>query len=223
MMIAQRAHWRSVISARAIAVVLFVFFRARLAGAQDFQNWNELDFTASWKKVDFLAPVVARTDPSKSNPLFAATGIVAFMPLTRHIVLVGGYLFADLPQSSQVAHVPVAAVATSLNSSHLKVLDQNRFEKLFDYGSGPLRYRNLLLADVPLDPRQWHMFVDDEIFFNLSNSSWNQNRCQAGVGRRLSTRLRLDLYYLQRSAPGGAAPAHVLGTILTVRLTHHPL
>ena len=197
--------------------------QARIAVAQDFQNWNEVDLTASWKKVDFLAPLVARTDPNKPNPQFAATGVVALIPLAGHIQLVGGYLFADSPQSSQVAHVPVVAVAASLHAKHLKVVEQNRFEKLFDYGSEPVRYRNLLLADVSFDQGQWHSFVGDEIFFNLSNSSWNQNRFQAGAGRHLSPRLGLDLYYLQRNASGGAAPAHVLGTILTVRLTNSPL
>jgi hypothetical protein len=223
MIIAHRAHRRSVTSVRSIAIVVFLTIQATLAGAQDFQIWNEVDLTASWKKIDFLAPLVARTDPSKPNPQFAATGIVALIPLTGHLQLVGGYLFADLPQSSQVAHVPVVAVAASLHAKQLTVIEQNRLEKLFDYEAEPVRYRNLLLADVPFEHGQWHSFVSDEIFFNLSNSSWNQNRFQAGAGRRLSPRLRLDFYYLQRNASGGAAPAHVLGTILTVRLTHSSL
>jgi len=218
MTIAQLAHWRSFASVQSIALVLSLAMQARTAVGQDFQNWNEVDLTASWKKVDFLAPLVARTDPSKHNPQFAATGVVALLPLARHFQFVGGYLFADLPHSSQVAHVPVVAVAASLTAKHLKVVEQNRFEKLFDYGSEPVRYRNLLLADVSIGHGQWHSFVSDEIFFNLSNSTWNQNRFQAGAGRRLSPRLRLDLYYLQRNASGGAAPAHVLGTILTVRM-----
>lgn len=223
MTIARRANTRLIASAQLIAIVLLVAMQAALAGAQDFQNWNEVDLTASWKKVDFLAPLVARTDPSKPNPQFAATGVVALIPVARHFQLVGGYLFADLPQSSQFAHVPLVAVAASFHARHLTAVEQNRFEKLFDYGSEPVRYRNLLLADVSFNHGQWHSFVSDEIFFNLSNSSWNQNRFQAGAGRRLSPRLRLDLYYLQRNTSGGAAPAHVLGTILTVKLTHSSL
>lgn len=223
MMIARRTNRRSAGSVQSVAIVLFVAMQARIAIAQDFQNWNEVDLTGSWKKVDFLAPLVARTDPSKPNPQFAATGVVALIPLARHIQLVGGYLFADLPQSSRVAHVPVVAVAASVRARQLTVVEQNRLEKLIDYGSEPVRYRNLLLADVSFGHGQWHSFLSNEIFFNLSNSSWNQNRFQAGAGRRLSPRLKLDLYYFQRNASGGAAPAHVLGTILTVRVTHSSL
>jgi hypothetical protein len=223
MMLAQRANRRFAAWARSIGIVLLVAMQADLAGAQDFQNWNEVDLTASWKKVDFLAPLLARTDANKPNPQFAATGVVALVPLWRHVQLLGGYLFADLPQRSQVAHVPLVAVAASFQSRHFTAVEQNRFEKLFDYGSEPVRYRNLLLADVPFRRGQWHSFVSNEIFFNLSNSSWNQNRFQAGAGRRLSPRLRLDLYYLQRNAGGGAVPAHVLGTLLSVRLTNSPL
>jgi hypothetical protein len=167
--------------------------------------------------------LLARADANKPNPQFAATGVVAVVPLWRYFQLVGGYLFADLPQRSQVAHVPVVAVAPSFQSMHVTAVEQNHFEKLLDYGSGPVRYRNLLLADVSFRHGQWHSFVSNEIFFNLSNSNWNQNRFQAGAGRRLSPRLRLDLYYLQRNASGGAAPAHVGGTLLTVRLTSSPL
>lgn len=223
MMIARPSNRRPVASILSIAICLFAAMHSRTVTAQDFQNWNEIDLTASWKKIDLLAPLVARTDPSKPNPQFAATGVLALIPLARHFQLVGGYLFADLPQNSQCAHVPVVAVAASLHARHLTLVEQNRFEKLFDYGAEPVRYRNLMLADVPFERKQWHCFVSDEVFFDLSNSSWNQNRFQAGAGRRLSPRLRLDLYYLRRNASGGAAPANVLGTILTVRLTHRPV
>jgi Protein of unknown function (DUF2490) len=217
--IINRARGRLVSSVRSTAALLGLLMFAGMARAQEFQNWNEVDFTASWKKIDFLLPAVVRTDANRPNPQFAATGIVASVPLLSHLQLVAGYLFADLPQSSQVAHVPLIAVAATAHKRRLTVLDQNRFEKLFNYGSEPVRYRNLLFGDVRFDHSQWHAFVDDEIFFNLSNSTWNQNRFQAGTGTRLNRRLSFDCYYLQRNARTGASPVHVLGTILTVKLT----
>jgi hypothetical protein len=217
-MTAHRARGRLVSSMRSTGALLGLMIFAGLARAQDFQNWNEVDLTASWKKIDLLVPAVVRTDANLPNPQFAATGIVASVSALSHIQLVGGYLFADLPQSSHVAHVPVIAIAAIAHKGRLKVLDQNRFEKLFNYGSEPVRYRNLLLGDVRFDQSQWHAFVDDEIFFNLSNSTWNQNRLQAGAGRRLNRRLSFDLYYLHRNASSGALPVDALGTILTVKL-----
>jgi hypothetical protein len=207
---------------RLAAVLIGVLTLPRLVGAQQFQSWNEVDFTASWKKVDVLVPAVVRTDPVLPNPQFAAIGIVASVPFAKRLRVVGGYLFADLPQRSNHAHVPLVAVALTARKGHVTVLEQNRFEKLFDYGSQPVRYRNLLSGDARFDHDRSHVFLDDEAFFNLSSSAWNQNRFQAGVGRRLSRRLTFDIYYLRRDAATGTSPLHVLGTVLTVNLKPKP-
>jgi hypothetical protein len=209
-------------SMRSCAVVLALVLCAGLAAAQKFQSWNEVDLTTSWKRFNFLMPAVVRMDPSLPNPAFAATGIVASVPLSTHLQLIGGYLFADLSRNSHVAHVPVIAIAATARLRRLTVLDQNRLEKLFSYGSEPVRFRNLLLGDVRLGHGQWHAFVDDEIFFNISSSSWNQNRFQAGAGRRLNRRLSLDISYLRQNASAGALPVHVLDTVLTVKLRRNP-
>jgi hypothetical protein len=207
---------------RSSAVLVVLGLGAGWAAAQQFQSWNEIDLTASWKRFNFLMPAVVRMDPNLPNPIFAATGVVVSLPVARHFQFVGGYLFADLSQNAHVAHVPVIAVAATARLRRWTMLDQNRFEKLFGYGSEPVRYRNLVLGDVRFGHSQWHAFVDDEIFVNLSNSTWNQNRFQTGAGKRLSRRLSLDLCYLQRNASGGALPVHVLGTILTVKLRRDP-
>ncbi len=193
-----------------------------MAAAQGVQSWNEVDVTTSWKKVNLLMPGVVRLDASLPNPQFAATGIVASVPAGKHLQLVGGYLFADLPQDSHVAHVPVLALAAMVRKRNLKLLDQNRFEKLFDYGSEPVRYRNLVYGDMGFGRGEWHAFVDDEIFFNLSNSTWNQNRFQAGAGRHFNRRLSFDLYYLLRNASAGPSPVQIVGTVLTVKLARKP-
>jgi hypothetical protein len=149
----------------------------------------------------------------------AATGIIANFPLNRNLTLTGGYLFADLPQVPDQAHVPLIAVLTAFKMRRFNLGDQNRFEKLIGYGDCPIRYRNLVLADRPIGEHgNWHIFCNDEVFFNLTAGNWNQNRFKAGGGARLNRRLFLDLYYLQRNSTGGAAPAHVLGTDLAVRI-----
>jgi hypothetical protein len=204
---------------RLAAALLFLRLFPGLAGAQDFQQWNEVDVTASWPRVNFLVPFVARTDAHLANPQLAATGIIASFPLSKHLTLTGGYLFADLPQIPDQAHVPLVALLTSLKLKRFTLGDQNRFEKLVGYKDSPVRYRNWILADRPIgETGNWHFFCNDEVFFNLTDGNWNQNRFKAGGGARLSRRLFLDLYYLQRNSPGGAASAHVLGTDLTVKL-----
>jgi hypothetical protein len=200
---------------RSATVLFCLFFLAAMARAQDFQSWNEVDLTASWRKIDFLVPLVARTDTRLPNPQLAATGITADFPLPWHLTLTGGYLFADLPQRSQVVHLPLLAVSKSFRTGRIAIADRNRFEKLIGFGNSPVRYRNRLLLDLPFGARdQWHVFADDEIFFNLCGASWNQNRFQAGGGARLNRRLLLDVYYLQRNPSGNALTTRVLRNYL---------
>jgi hypothetical protein len=186
------------------------------ARAQDFQTWNEVDLVASWRRVDLTVPLLARVDSNLPNPQLAATGIVADLPLRSHLILTVGYLFADLPQRSEFVHLPLVAVSPIFRLRQITISDRNRFEKLVGFANSPVRYRNRLLVDLPLDTRhRWHFFADDEVIFNLSARAWNQNRFQIGAGPRLNPRLSLDLYYLERSVNGGTE-THVVGTNCTI-------
>lgn len=205
---------------RSAAVLFCLFILAAPAGAQDFQMWNEVDLAASWRNLDFMVPLLARTDNRLPNPQLAATGITADLHLPWRLTLTGGYLLADLPQRSLLVHLPLVAVSKSLRFGRFTVADRNRFEKLVGYGTAPVRYRNRFMVDRPFGPRdRWHLFVADEVFFDLSNTTWNQNRFQAGGGARLNRRFFLDGYYLQRNSSGGAFTTRVLGTTLRVALT----
>lgn len=204
------------------AIVLLCLLTAP-AAAQDFQQWNEVDLTASWKNVNLLLPLLARTDTHMPNPQLAASGITADFPLPWRLTLTGGYLFADLPQRPAKVHIPLLAVSRTFGVRRFTVVDRNRFEKLVGYGTSPVRYRNRLLVDRPFGARdRWQLFAADEVFFDLSAVRWNQNRFQAGGGARLNSRLFLDVYYLQRNPSGGAPATYVLGTTLKVRVaTRH--
>jgi hypothetical protein len=205
---------------RPAALLFCLFVLTTLAKAQDFQLWDEVDLTASWRNVDILVPLLARTDTRLPNPQLAATGITADFPLPWRLSLTGGYLFADLPQLSGKVHLPLIALSKAFHVGRFAVADRNRFEKLIGYTTSPVRYRNRLMVDRSFGVHDgWHLFADDEISFNLSRSSWNQNRLQAGGGARLSRRLFLDGYYLQRNPSGGAPTTRVLGTTLRVVLT----
>jgi hypothetical protein len=201
----------------AMAVLLFTCV---LAGAQDFQSWNEADLTATWHRVDFLVPLLARTDSSLPNPQLAAAGVTADFPVQRHLIVTAGYLFADLPQKSIQVHLPLVAITPSIRVGRITLADRNRFEKLFQYANQPVRYRNRILFDERLGRQStWHMFVENETIWDVTDAVWIQNRFQVGGGLRTNGRLSLDLYYLRRNASGGAVPTNVLGTTLRIALT----
>jgi hypothetical protein len=204
---------------RTIAVLLSLVSAGTFAGAQDFQSWSELDFTASWKKVDLLIPLLARVDSSLPNPQLAATGVTADIPLHGHLTLTGGYLFAVVPQQSLDVHLPLIALSPTFRLHRFMLADRNRFEKLIGFGNSPVRYRNRFLLDAPFGTKERsHAFVDDEIIFNLTAGNWNQNRFQIGSGLQLTQRISLDVYYLRRNLSGHVSTQNVLGTALRINL-----
>lgn len=187
--------------------------------AQTVQSWNEVDLAANFKRASFTFPMVVRLDTKLANPQLAATGLLVDVPVARHFTITPGYLFADLPQSSSQVHVPLLAVTVGWNVGRFSFADRNSVEKLYGYGTEPVRYRNRWLVDRAFGlSRRWHAFATDEVFWNLSNATWNQNRLQVGGGVRLSRVASLDMYYLQRNASGGAAATRVLGTTLRLLL-----
>lgn len=201
---------------RTIPVLLLLAVGVR---GQDFQSWNEVDLTASYKGVDLLVPLLARTDSRLPNPQLAATGVTADVQLPWHLTLTGGYLFAVLPQRSLDVHLPLIALTPTFRRGGLLVGDRNRFEKLIGFANSPVRYRNRFLVDVSFGARErWHTFASNEVILNLTDGNWNQNRLQFGAGRQLATRLFLDVYYLRRNLSGGAPSQNVLGTTLKINL-----
>jgi hypothetical protein len=204
-----------------VGLLIFLAFAGSISHAQEFQSWNEVDLTASWHRADFLASFVARIDPAKPNPQLAAMGLTADLRLRWGLTLTPGYLFAYLPQGKYLVHLPLLAFTETAQLGRLTLADRNRFEKLTGYPGSLVRYRNRLLLDCPFGSHpQGHVFIDDEIFFNLSAVNFNQNRFQIGAGVRLHPRFQLDLYYLQKY-PGSGAATYVFGTTLKVSLTSH--
>src|SRR5262249_45420783 len=155
--------------------------------AQDFQWWTEVDVTGDWRGVQLLVPSVIRLDSQLPNPQLAATGVEIDVRLSRYITATGGYLFADLPQRAQShVHLPLFAVSTTVRVGRLTIADRNRVEKLIGYGVSPIRYRNRFMVEVPIGrSAKWHVFGDDEAFFDTSVSSWTQNRLQVGCEARV--------------------------------------
>ena len=199
--------------------MLLLVLAVTLSSAQDFQSWNEVDITASYKGIDFLVPLLTRTDSRLPNPQLAATGITADFPLPWHLTLTGGYLFAVTPQRSLDVHLPLVAITPTFRFRRVMLTDRNRFEQLIGFRNSPVRYRNRLLVDFPFGAKErWHAFADDEVLFNLTDRNWNQNRLQLGGGRQLTSRFFLDIFYLRRKFSGGAPTQNVLGTTLRISL-----
>ena len=209
-----------VIRPYAFSILTALWLAASPAGAQDFESWNEVDVVATWKHGDFLVPLLARTDTAKPNPQLAASGVIADLKLLRGLTITPGYLFADLPQGPYFVQLPLVMITEKVRLGRFALADGNRFEKLIGYPQAPVRYRNLVLIDCRFGSlREAHIFTGDEVFFDLSNTSYNQNRFQAGAGVPLSRRILFDVYYLQKN-PAGGREIHAIGSRLTLKLGH---
>jgi hypothetical protein len=199
-----------------VGPLLFFLSAPWVVRAEEFQSWSEVDIAGTWGRVDLLAPFVARTDAGLPNPQLAATGLMADFHVPAHLTLTAGYLFADLPQGPYHVQLPLTALTGTMRKGSLTVADRNRFEELIGYPGTPVRYRNRLLFDYGV--RRTHVFLDDEVFFNLSAGDFNQNRLQAGGGAHLTPRLLVDFYYLQKNPATGAA-TQVVGATLRITVT----
>lgn len=134
----------------------------------------------------------------------------------------------ELPQFSWQVYAPLIAASESVHVRTMRVSDRNRFEKLAGLGelgkraglgASPVRYRNRLMLEVPIGADdKWHVFTDDEVFYDFAISRWNQNRIRAGGGMRLNSRLFLDVYFLEQNERP-SFEALVVGSTLRVALT----
>jgi len=200
----------------AVALLLVAALCGATGHCQSMQWWPEVDLSLTAKRANLLIPSLARLDSNLPNPQFVATGAIGTIHLNRRWSLSAGYLFADLPQHDQVAHVPLAALTPSWMKRKWTFSDINRFERLLAYPSQPYRYRNRATADYAFGRHGTrHLYASNEFFVNLSERSWNQNRAELGVGIMAGHCIRFDAYFLERSAPGGKETS-VVGTILTV-------
>jgi len=201
--------------------MLFGVVRAASAGNESRQSWNEVDITGSVHGVGVIVPTVARLDSRLPNPRLLGTGAMLDLSLPWRLTLTGGYLSVHLPRPSpSTVSVPLVALSITVSTTSITIVDRNRLEKLIGVAGSPVRYRNRLLVDVPLDKSfsGWHAFADDEIFWNRGDDSWVQNRVQIGAGAPLTRRLFLDLYFLRRDLGRVVAPTFVVGTALRVKL-----
>lgn len=216
---------RLVLGALACACILLGLSTSMLFGqahpGPDVELWNEIDLSSPIAhRVALTVPVVVRDSTSLADPQLLGVGPLVDFAVLRHVTITGGYLFASLPNTGTGyrVNVPLAAVTLRAKLARLEMSDRSRAEGLIGVPHDPIRYRNKLVLDAPFDSGRWRPFLSDEAFYDFSKSAWSQNRFQAGLGRELSPRLRLDVFYMERNArQGNPTASHIIGTTLQIK------
>ena len=197
--------------------LLLTLFPSAALQATETQVWSEADLVTSWRKrLQVTVPFLVRTSIDQKNPQLAGGGAIADFSVFHWLSVSGGYLVATLPHAGPgyLVQLPLAAFTLKGHLGPSLWSGRQRVEKLFGLPHAPVRYRAKISVSVPLAGK-WIPFVTNEFFYDFSASAWTQNRFQYGLGRQITSRLRLDGYVLERTRlQGNAAHIRAFGTTL---------
>jgi hypothetical protein len=112
---------------------------------------------------------------------------------------------------------PQFDVAAKTRIYGFSVVDRSRLELRFQEGQELVpRYRNRLniISPVTFTPLKIEPYAAAEVFFNLDEQGFNQNRIYGGVFIPLRDKVRLELFYLWKldKADGDWHATNVLGS-----------
>jgi hypothetical protein len=191
-------------------------------GVPDDQLWSELDVVAPLAdKVTITGIAQLRLSESLPNPVLTAGGLDlnykdgewTFGVGYRHQVT--GDRVNENPNVTQIALV-MTTYTHRFGRNTIAV--RARFEDTITASSNPWRARlrgEYRYATEGLGCVSY-LFVNDEGFYQFSDSEWFRNRAQAGADLRLGKHTDLKLYY-QRQDSKNATPGAInaLGVLFT--------
>jgi len=88
-----------------------------------------------------------------------------------------------------------------LTPGPFKVSDRNRMEYRDRSTNDIWRYRNKLKLSLPIGVKKITLspFIADEVFWELNDGTFNQNRAQAGVDMKITKNFSISLYGMIKS------------------------
>jgi hypothetical protein len=190
-------------------------------GAPDDQLWTEVDLGVPLsERFTITAIAQLRLSESLPNPTQTASGFDlsykdgdwTFAVGYRHQLT--GDRIEENPNVTQIA-LGMATYAHRFGRNTIAV--RVRLEDTITAASNPWRGR--LRLEYRYATEGWgaisYLFVNDEGFFQFSDSSWFRNRAQAGGDLRLSKRADLKVYF-QRQDSNNSKPGAInaLGLLL---------
>jgi hypothetical protein len=189
----------------------------------DGEMWNEIDLsTRLTANATMTVPIVLRNSFSLPDPQLFGVGPLVDVSVSKHVTVTFGYLFVELPKTGTgyAVHVPLGAVTLRQSFGRIHLTDRNRAEGLIGLPRSPIRYRNKLVISAPFSHQRWLPFLTDEVFYDSSKSYWSQNRFQAGMGKQVTPRARVDLFYMERSVhKSDPAASHIVGLTLEIKIS----
>jgi uncharacterized protein DUF2490 len=188
---------------------------AKVSSAQDALPFSDLDDSQLWTAVQLAVPLRERTQlilsgslrqgRNFSHPVYETGGASVRFRLGRH------FAFSPIYQFVATQYYP--AIHTRENRLSINgvvsvpikrlVLDNmHQFEQRFREPQNSNRYRTRVQLEWPFrfHDADYRLFSWEEVYYDWSPHAWSRNRFAVGGGKRLSSKLAMDLYFLKQNA-----------------------
>jgi Protein of unknown function (DUF2490) len=223
--------WRRCLPAEVFIIAAICFLPgAILCQAQeprprhDFQAWADLNASHPLnEKTDFLVSGGLRYGDDQGHLIYRriTSGFAFHWHRFFTIEPYYQYSVSDTifgPQTSENRLALAATLGTSWK--RWEVSDRSLGERRFIETVRDWRYRNRVefRRDIVMARKRLNVFAWDEVFYSSTLNKWYRNRFAVGAGRKVNSRISIDIYYLRQndgySLPGDL---NALGVTLKTR------
>jgi len=212
----------------AVAVTLFpeVLFGQAVPQPprQDFQAWTAIEATHPvGKNTDFLLSAGLRYGNDQRQLTYRRIAAGFAFHWSRFFTFEPYYQYSVSDAFPKIlSHENRLALAATVGApwKRWEISDRSVLDLRFLQDRRSWRYRNRVEFRRPIGVarKRFSLFAWDEVYYSPIARRWYRNRLALGVGRRLSRKLSIDVFFVQQN-DGYSRPGDVnaLGTTLKAR------
>jgi len=195
-------------------LVLGLLF-AKVSSAQNALPFSDPDDSQLWTAVQMALPLQERTQlilsgsfrqgRNFSHPVYETGGASVRFRLGRYFALSPIYQFVATQYypgiHTRENRLSINGVV-SIPIKRLVLDNMHQFEQRFRELGNSNRYRTRVQLEWPfrLHDADYRLFSWEEVYYDWVPHAWSRNRFAVGAGKRLSSKLAMDLYFLKQNA-----------------------
>ena len=198
-----------------LAYVILGLLPARFSNAQDTVPVTDPDDSQLWTGVQFAVPLRERTElilagsfrlgRDFSHPVYETAGAAVRFRLGRYFALSPIYQFVATQYypgiHTRENRLSINGVV-SIPIKRLVLDNMHQFDQRFRELQNSNRYRTRVQVEWPFrfHDADYRLFCWEEAYYDWIPHAWSRNRFAVGGGKRLNSKLTIDLYFLKQNA-----------------------
>ena len=198
-----------------LACLILGLLPAKVSSAQNTLLVSDPDDSQLWTGVQFALPLRERTQlilsgsfrqgRNFSHPVYETGGASVRFRLGRYLALSPIYQFVAT-QYYPAVHTRENRLSingvVSVPIKRLVLDNMHQFEQRFREPQNSNRYRTRVQLEWPFrfHDADYRLFSWEEVYYDWIPHAWSRNRFAVGGGKRLSSNLAIDLYFLKQNA-----------------------